>query len=272
MDIDNVQIPPIEDEKVFERMLKDILCVRLNNQDGVQLNGTKGQRQHSIDVFGRDSTSFEWVGIQCKVKEYGKKLTTQEITKEVAGVAGFNPSLNTYIIATTAKRDTKMQQTAAMLTTKQMQVIIWSWEDIEELLKENEYRYVYTKYYRSFFVDANLVGNTVGKVITLELGIDNNFSSRYHLFIGKTTPRDGYFKETYLIGDLFSKTIENFHTPVFESDIESVIRNRRDRKIIVRWLNSMNNIEKVVIYGDQTEFYYSISRKTLAEDLAVDED
>jgi len=41
---------------------------------------------------------------------------------------------------------------------------------------------------------------------------------------------DGHCKTTYLIGDLFSKTMDNFPLPTFESDIESAIRNRHDRK------------------------------------------
>ncbi|CAN7769042.1 hypothetical protein LJR153_007389 [Paenibacillus sp. LjRoot153] len=271
MNVDSHQLPPIEDEKDFEHLLKDMMRVRLKNSDGVLLNGTGGQAQYSIDVFGRDRDTLEWFGVQCKVKELGKKLTIQEITKEVAGIAGFNPAISTYIIATTAKRDTKLQQAAAALSTNQMQVIVWSWEDIADILKENEYRHVLMKYYHRFFVDARLMGNTVGKVITLQVGTDGRYISGYHLFIGKTTSHDPHFKNTYIIADMFSKTMDNFPVPAFESDIESAIRNRHDRKIIVRWINSVN-IEDEVIYGDEREFYYSIPHRTLLEDFAMDED
>ncbi|MEK4365667.1 hypothetical protein MKX68_24800 [Paenibacillus sp. FSL M8-0212] len=72
MNMDSHQLAPIEDDKVFESMIRDILKVRLTNRDGVQLNGTRGQRQYSIDVFGRDSINMDWVGAQCKVSGIGK--------------------------------------------------------------------------------------------------------------------------------------------------------------------------------------------------------
>lgn len=271
MNVDSHQLPPIEDEKVFENLLKDIMRVRLKNSDGVLLNGTRGQAQNSIDVFGRDTDTLEWVGVQCKVKEFGKKLTIQDVTKEVAGTAGFNPAISTYIIATTAKRDTQLQQAAAVLSTNQMQVIVWSWEDIADILKEHDFRHVLMKYYRRFFVDAKLMGNTIGKVITLQVGTDGRYISGYHLFIGKTTNHDPHFKNTYIINDMFSKTMDNFSIPAFESDIEYAIRNRHDRKIIVRWINSLN-IEDDVIYGDEREFYYTIPNQTLLADFALDKD
>lgn len=270
MNIDSYQLAPIEDEKVFESMIRDILQVRLKNREGVQLNGTKGQRQHSIDVFGRDSVNMGWVGAQCKARGIGKKLTVREITKEVAGLEGFNPKISVYIIATNSKRDTKLQQAAALLSTNQMQVIVWSWEDISELLMENEYRHVLIKYYNPFFVDAKLLGNTIGKVITLDIGTDDRYYSRYHLFIGKTTHHDPHFKDTYLISDLFSKTMDNFLLPAFESDIEAAIKNRHDRKIILHWINDIKNIDNEVIYSDEREFYFTISSKTLFEENAQD--
>lgn len=272
MNIDSHQLPPIGDDKQFESMIRDILKVRLQNRDGVQLNGTKGQRQHSIDVFGRDSISMEWVGAQCKVREIGKKLTVKEITKEVAGLEGFNPKISTYIIATTSKRDTNLQQAAALLSTNQLQVIVWSWEDISEILNGNDYLKIKIKYFSPFFVDAHLLGNTIGKVITLEIGTDGRYSSRYHLFIGKTTNHDPHFKDTYFISDLFSKTIDNFSIPAFESDIEAAIKSRHDRKIILHWINDLNNIDNEVIYSDVREFYFTISSKTLLEDYALDEE
>jgi hypothetical protein len=256
--MDSHQLPPIEDEKVFEKLIRDILQVRLNNQDGVQLNGTKGQRQHSIDVFGRDKDNHEWTGAQCKVKEHGKKLTVQEIKNEVVGLAGFNPVISTYIIATTAKRDTQTQQAAAQLSNNQMQVIVWSWEDITDMLKQPEYQHLMLKYYNRFFVDTKLLGNTVGKVITLQIGTDGKYVSGYNLFIGATTDHDGHFKNTYLIGDLHSKTMENFSNRVFETDIEAAIPNRFDRRLIVKWLNSFTSVEDEIIYSDKREFYFSI--------------
>ncbi len=70
--IRDIQIFPLKDEVSFEEMCLD-LWKRKFNDPHTQLNGRRGQRQHGVDIFGRRSSSLEWVGIQCKVKTKGNR-------------------------------------------------------------------------------------------------------------------------------------------------------------------------------------------------------
>ena len=82
-----VEIPPIKDEYVFEDFCLDYWKRKLNNVD-VQKNGRRGQRQQGIDIFGRDG-SLQWVGVQCKVKSTGDRLTESECNENIKKAFAF---------------------------------------------------------------------------------------------------------------------------------------------------------------------------------------
>jgi hypothetical protein len=62
----------------------------------------------------------KWHGIQCKGKDvgYASKLTKQEIEKEAQKAKGFRPALTHWIVATTAPKDSELEQFARELTVE----------------------------------------------------------------------------------------------------------------------------------------------------------
>lgn len=132
----NFRLPPPAKWQDFEDLCAD-LWRRIWRDDNTQKNGRQGQPQNGVDIFGRPDTGPLWAGVQCKDKnqEFGAALTENELLHEVAKARQFTPRLSTFIVATTAPRDSAIQQRARLLTEEhrrngQFDVAVWCWEDI----------------------------------------------------------------------------------------------------------------------------------------------
>jgi formylglycine-generating enzyme required for sulfatase activity len=107
-------------------------------------HGQSGQRQQGVDVFGRDPTTGGWVGIQCKQKGQWppKALTIAQLKDEIRKAEAFRPALSHFIVATTAKRDAKLQAFVRRLserrrkTGREFTVDLYAWEDLQEWLHD----------------------------------------------------------------------------------------------------------------------------------------
>ena len=100
-------------------------------------NGRNGQSQNGVDIWGKDVFDPDYTGIQCKGKNenYGSQLTTDEIDNECKKAVSFQPSLKSFIMATTSPRDVAVQRHCRILTkncTYPFRVDTWSWDDIED--------------------------------------------------------------------------------------------------------------------------------------------
>ncbi|MBC6414865.1 MAG: hypothetical protein GDA46_00495 [Bdellovibrionales bacterium] len=143
--ISNRQIPPPpENENEFENLCLDLYTLEFG--DGTQKNGSRGQVQNGVDIFNPD----QHIGIQCKKKEFNKKVTDAELHKEVKKAKSFEPSLKKFILATTNKRDAKLQKLARLISEDHKKqnlfsVQIHSWDEIKSLFEK--YPRVYKKYY-----------------------------------------------------------------------------------------------------------------------------
>jgi hypothetical protein len=99
-----------------------------------QRYGSKGQAQNGIDIYGRQNSSGKYIGVQCKRYE-DNKLNQQIIKEEIVKAECFSPPLSEYIIATTASRNTKLQDFVRFLNEERglenkFPVYIVFWEDI----------------------------------------------------------------------------------------------------------------------------------------------
>jgi len=116
-----------------------------------QRYGRSGQEQNGIDIYGRQNSSDKYIGVQCK--RYKDKKLTQEIIKaEIVKAEGFSYPLSEYIIATTASRDTKLQDFVLSLNQERgaenkFAVYIVFWEDICNDLADPNNRDLLTKHY-----------------------------------------------------------------------------------------------------------------------------
>jgi tetratricopeptide (TPR) repeat protein len=125
---------PPNDSTAFESLCLDLWKEIWQDSDA-QKNGRRGQHQDGVDVFGHENGSV--VGVQCKQKDgrLWAKVTPDELETEVSAARRFKPKLARFILATTAARDTAVQQRANQLTEQHkkaalFKVAVWAWEDI----------------------------------------------------------------------------------------------------------------------------------------------
>ena len=138
------QIPKPLDEHDFERKCT-ILFRCILGDPRAKRHGRRGQGQCGVDILGlRDGKRDKIVGVQCKLRGQGKKLTEKEVKDEVIEALAFRPALSEYIIVTTAPTDTKLDKLALVLSVPKsedhplgMQVSVWGWETLQEEIQQH---------------------------------------------------------------------------------------------------------------------------------------
>lgn len=115
-----------------------ILFECLLDDPSVKSNGTSGQSQDGVDIYGRQSgKGTAWVGIQCKKKKPTEKIKKAELRKEVEKAKKFTPALGRFIVVTTAQDDAVIDAEARQITQEHEQsgisftVEVWGWETLE---------------------------------------------------------------------------------------------------------------------------------------------
>ena len=101
-------LQPPDDPVAFESLCLD-LWKEVWGDDGAQKNGRSGQPQAGVDVFGRHGG--RQMGVQCKQKDglLRSKLTVGELEAEAGKARGFEPPLDTFIVATSGPADARVQ-------------------------------------------------------------------------------------------------------------------------------------------------------------------
>lgn len=138
----STQIAKPTDEQAFERACVALFRCLLDDPN-VQKNAVRGQGQRGVDIFGfRNGDSTRPVGIQCKLKEEGKRLAEKEVREEIEKALEFLPYLREYFIVTTAKDDGALQQIAREIAVeqgragRQISINVWGWGTLEERASE----------------------------------------------------------------------------------------------------------------------------------------
>jgi hypothetical protein len=137
-----IRIPKSETE--FEKNCV-ILFRELLNDPNVKRLGTKGQKQHGVDIVGhRNGDPNHLVGIQCKLKTGSSKLTKKEVQDEIKDALKYQPLLKEYFIVTTSKDDTKLDQYAQQAMNEQkakgrpIHIAVWGWDTLQEKIDQSE--------------------------------------------------------------------------------------------------------------------------------------
>jgi anti-sigma regulatory factor (Ser/Thr protein kinase) len=176
------QLPAPKNWSDFERLCcslwKAILC-----DPDTQQNGRVGQAQSGVDVFGTDLQlqKGQKVGVQCKGKNgnIGSKVTAKELVSEVTKAKTFIPNLHRFVLATTAPRDSEIQEFARLMSDTNVQnggfsISIMSWDDIEELIQTNPQ--VLQSYYPEALIRRELFSSA--DRINLNLSLDRKIEER----------------------------------------------------------------------------------------------
>lgn len=153
--INEIQLPPPKSWETLEDLIRDLLRAEWNDFH-TQRNGRRGQSQQGVDVFGRSGVTPGWAGAQCKNKDLSLRatLSIKELRQEVHNAKSFVPPLTEFIVATTAPRDSKIQEEARKLTVTNQRkglfsVHVYAWEDVQDLMAKHDT--VSKHYYRNFW-------------------------------------------------------------------------------------------------------------------------
>jgi hypothetical protein len=129
--------PPPANESDFET-----LCLRLLRCDwqneGLQLYGARGQKQHGVDVFDPAGMQPRRAA-QCKLHGWGKTIPPREIRSEVGKALTFPSKIDEYFILTTGRRSAFAQNEVLKINESHakdglFRLTVLSWGEIEELL------------------------------------------------------------------------------------------------------------------------------------------
>ena len=138
------QIRPPANETEFEKNCV-VLFRGLLNDPNTKRVGTKGQKQHGLDIVGhRDRDPNQIVGIQCKLKSGRSKLTKTEAAKEIKLALEYKPPLSEYVIVATSKDDVKLLQFSQEQMQKQaalgrrIVIEIWGLDTLQEKIDQDE--------------------------------------------------------------------------------------------------------------------------------------
>lgn len=141
MEFHSRQIPPPKNWQDFEDMCLDIFR-RVWTDPTAQKNGRQGQQQAGTDVYGRFKQ--KWHGVQCKGKYtlWGAQVTEKELRDEISKALDFAPSLSHWILATTAPKDSTIEQVARQISDDHSRrglftVQVMGWDDLVSLIAEH---------------------------------------------------------------------------------------------------------------------------------------
>lgn len=143
VNVTSVNLPAPADWQAFERLTRDLFESEWQTDDA-RANGRSGQEQHGVDVYGTDRVHKKWVGVQCKGRSggYGKALKEKDLREEVEKAKSFHPSLDRFILATTAPNDARIQEVARELNEKNrkellFEVDVMGWDEIKAVLNRH---------------------------------------------------------------------------------------------------------------------------------------
>ncbi|MED1795416.1 hypothetical protein P4V54_22395 [Brevibacillus nitrificans] len=127
----NSLLPAPKDWSEFEEIVASCLRIRWGNKNIYRI-GRKGQRQHGVDIFGDDDVGRK-AGVQCKLTE--GKLNLKIVDTEILKAEKFVPYLDIFYIATTAPRDSKLQEEIRVLSEERKKqqkfpIQLLFWEDL----------------------------------------------------------------------------------------------------------------------------------------------
>ncbi|WP_417915315.1 hypothetical protein [Candidatus Electronema sp. JM] len=149
----------ISDEYQFEEFIQALFNAKYSTQS-FQLYGSKGTSQHGIDIFSTEKR----IVIQCKKKDISRsdKTLREELIKDIESclreLKQLQFSFNIFILATTTKRYTSVQDHAANLSENSpFEVQFLSWKDIERLI--HQFPEVRKQYYPHLAVAESSSGN-----------------------------------------------------------------------------------------------------------------
>lgn len=174
-------IPPPENWQDFESLCKKLFGELWQCEHTIKKNGRLGQSQAGVDVYARPKNESEYFGIQCKGKDnfLEKRLTPDEIDKEIEKAKAFQPALKTFVIATTAVKDAAIEEYARNKDIENSKagsfgIVLYSWQDLEDLIFNNRDTY-------NWYVNNIDFKQRFDVKVSIDTGIEGNVAHPIYL-------------------------------------------------------------------------------------------
>lgn len=224
--------------------------------------GRQGQKQDGIDIIGIRPGKTNYEAVQATIES---PLTKKKIKKDYDASRDLGIKLDSFIIASTNKRDVELLKYAIKLSDKgPHRCTIWFWEDLVEKL--SDYDQIRKKYYPEYYFIKSL-GNSSGKLIEV-----NDETTRYVLLITKLPaehPHYGrvllisdllnYACQTYKLGDHWSRlVVDNYLKAEHQKCIGG---NKYGAFLLSNWLNSFESFEEIFNIGSSSPSFYQLTNE-----------
>ncbi len=141
---DQLQIVPPRNDEDFEKLCRALWAHRYGYKKSESDRiGRKGQEQYGVDIY----LHREGIGVQCKKKEGDRPLTQKDFRGDISEALNFSPPLKEFIIATTSKRDARLQKIVWELSESYaskglFRISLVFWDDILEWLADPEAQWI----------------------------------------------------------------------------------------------------------------------------------
>lgn len=246
MRFDDYDIRPLKSWKKFQKMVCD-LFKKIWDDPFAQEFGREGQNQDGIDILGTRRKTKTLEAVQATTES---PITERKIKKDYDASQNLDLELDCFIVATTSKRDAKIQKYAASLSKNgPYRCIVLFWEEILDYLSDHDS--LRKKYYPTW-VFFKGVGDSTGKLLEI-----NDDTSRWVLLITKLRedyPHYGglllicdllnHVCQTYRLGDHWSRLIlEGIADAGFQRCVGG---NKYGAYLLSEWLNSLESVDEVL--------------------------
>lgn len=193
-----VVFPKTKDANEFEDMVCDV-CKKKYNKE-FQRYGRAGQKQSGIDIISDVDGTKNLICVQCK----NYKISTKDIENIIKEVKDFDTTINEFVIATSASRDTKVQDYIIKFNKdneceSNFHVTILFWEEISEIIASH--KKLFEKYFPKLSKkDSKKIKKIISKF--------NELIKEYHIIeFMSEDPIVGLPKEYPSSVDLFVETM-----------------------------------------------------------------
>lgn len=268
-----IYLPPTDNWQDLQTLVKGIAEVRYDPATVVGY-GSQGQRQNGVDIYAQDFSGNK-IGIQCK--ETKEKLTVKMVTDEASKANSFKHQLDLFIIATTSKKDKKIQDHVIGLNNSKgygFKVRVDFWTDL--VVDINRYALVLNNFYSTYRHAFNRT-NEENHLACLRVAFDRpaftddfKFERNYDNFESALVDTLRLFKTGFTM-DRWSQipviqTVPTIHLPdgayrTFVTKLESLLS-----AIYKTYMSEKSRLAKSSQFGDNRAGHYNILRgRVLAE-------
>jgi hypothetical protein len=233
---ETAEYPKPKDAYEFEDIVWDIFKRKWNDPNAKRY-GSSGDPQQGVDVYGQPMEyGGGTVGMQCKrYNKLDKKIVIEEITK----AEEFIPPLSHYIIATTASRDSRLQEAIRLInlerkSQEKFTVEIQFWEDLTKELAKDENQDLLRKHFPTWFDQQDYEKNSLFGSILFEDGrpVENAYVRVIGLDLEHVnTDSDGFFK--FIVDDQPSWILHATYQGMSSKTI--VEKGQIDQSIIIQF-------------------------------------